>query len=202
VFTGCGWSNKSRGTAIGTATGAAAGAVVGNQTGSTARGAIIGAVVGGAAGAIIGNRMDRQAAELALAVPGATITRVGEGLVVTFASGLLYDFDSDVIRPEAAVNLRSLAGSLKNYMDTDLLIVGHTDAVGTAAYNQALSTRRADSAFRYLTSEGVASARVRTSGMGETDAIATNDTEAGRQANRRIEVAIFATAAARAGGGD
>jgi outer membrane protein OmpA-like peptidoglycan-associated protein len=187
---------------IGTATGAAAGAVVGNQTGSTARGAIIGAVVGGAAGAIIGNRMDRQAAELALAVPGATITRVGEGLVVTFASGLLYDFDSDVIRPEAAVNLRSLAGSLKNYMDTDLLIVGHTDAVGTAAYNQALSTRRADSAFRYLTSEGVASARVRTSGMGETDAIATNDTEAGRQANRRIEVAIFANAAARAGGGD
>jgi outer membrane protein OmpA-like peptidoglycan-associated protein len=195
-------SNKAKGTAIGVAAGGTAGAVIGNQTGSTARGAIIGAVVGGAAGAIIGSRMDRQAAELELAVPGATVVRVGEGMVVTFASGLLYDFDSDAIRPEAAVNLRNLAASLKKYADTEMLIVGHTDALGTTEYNQALSTRRADSASRYLTLEGISTARLRTAGRGEMEAVAANDTEAGRQANRRVEVAIFAGAAARSTGGN
>jgi outer membrane protein OmpA-like peptidoglycan-associated protein len=202
VSSGCALSNKAKGAIIGTTAGATAGAVVGNQTGSTARGAIIGAVVGGAAGTIIGARMDRQAEELALAVPGATITRVGEGMVVTFDSGLLYDTDSDRLRPEAAANLRNLAVSLKKYTDTDLLIVGHTDATGTNEYNQALSTRRATAASSFLTTEGIPSTRLRTTGMGETDAIATNDTEAGRQTNRRIEVAIFANAAARANGGE
>src|SRR5688572_3806599 len=91
---GCALSNKAKGAIIGTSAGAVAGAVVGNQTGSTARGAIIGAVVGGAAGTIIGRRMDQQATEIAQAIPGATVTRVGEGMVVTFASGLLYDTDS------------------------------------------------------------------------------------------------------------
>ena len=201
VSTGCALSNRTKGTAIGVAAGATAGAVVGNQTGSTARGAIIGAVVGGAAGAIIGSRMDRQAEELEIAIPGATVVRVGEGMVVTFASGLLYDFDSDAIRPEAALNLRNLAASLKKYADTEMLIVGHTDALGTSQYNQTLSTRRADSASRYLSQEGVSAGRLRTSGRGETEAVGANDTEAGRQANRRIEVAIFAGAAARATGG-
>lgn len=202
VAAGCAWSNKARGTVIGATAGGAAGAVVGNQTGSTARGAIIGAVVGGAAGAVIGSRMDRQAAELAVEIPGATVVRIGEGMVVTFASGLLYDFDSDAIRSEAALNLRNLAASLKRYPDTDLLIVGHTDAVGTSTYNQGLSTRRADSASRYLALEGISSARLSTSGRGEMEGVATNDTEAGRQANRRIEVAIYAGAAARAAGGN
>jgi outer membrane protein OmpA-like peptidoglycan-associated protein len=120
-------------------------------------------------------------------------------MVVTFASGLLYDFDSDAIRPDAGLNLRSLAASLKQYPDTDLLIVGHTDALGTTAYNQTLSTRRADAASRYLGTEGINAGRMSTSGRGETEAVATNDTEAGRQANRRIEVAIFAAASSRGG---
>jgi outer membrane protein OmpA-like peptidoglycan-associated protein len=192
--TACAWSNKAKGTAVGTAAGAAAGAVVGNQTGSTARGAIIGAVVGGAAGAIIGHQMDQQAKELAVAIPGAVVERVGEGLVVTFASGLLYDFDSDAIRPAAAQNLQALAASLKKYSDTELLIVGHTDARGTPEYNQDLSTRRASSAAYYLAMQGVARSRVQVSGRGEMEPVASNDTEAGRQTNRRIEVAIYAAA--------
>ena len=128
-----------------------------------------------------------------LEIPGAIVERVGEGIQVTFASGLLYDFDSDVIRPEAGLNLRTLASSLKKYPDTQLLVVGHTDALGTTSYNQDLSARRASSASRYLTMQGLSSSRMQTSGKGELEPLAVNGTEAGRQLNRRIEVAIFAS---------
>lgn len=191
------WGKRETGGAIGAGAGAAVGGVIGNQTGSTARGAIIGAVVGGAAGAIIGHQMDQQAKEIQVAIPGATVERVGEGIQVTFASGLLYDFDSDRIRAESAVNLRNLAASLKKYPDTDALIVGHTDSQGAEDYNQALSQRRAASAAALLSTEGVPAGRVRVTGRGELEPIATNETEAGRQANRRIEVAIVASASAR-----
>lgn len=200
AMSGCAsYSKKSQGTVIGAGVGGAAGAVIGNQTGSTARGAIIGAVVGGAAGMVIGDRMDKQAAALKQEIPGATVTRVGEGIVVTFASGLMYDFDSDQIRAEAATNLRSLASSLGRFPDTDLLIVGHTDAAGTTPYNQSLSQRRAAAASDYLATQGVAASQLRASGRGEMEPIATNDTEAGRQLNRRVEIAIFANAAAKKG---
>ncbi|HVS60761.1 MAG TPA: glycine zipper domain-containing protein, partial [Gemmatimonadaceae bacterium] len=123
-------NKKEEGAVIGAATGAAVGGVIGNQTGSTARGAIIGAVVGGTAGAIIGHQMDQQAKELSQNIPGATVARVGEGIEVTFASGLLFAFDSDQILPAAGTNLRELATSLNKYPDSQLLIVGHTDNVG------------------------------------------------------------------------
>ncbi len=190
-------SRKEKGAAIGAAAGGVVGGVIGNQTGSTARGAIIGAVVGGAAGAIIGHQMDQQAKELQQNIPGATVTRVGEGIAVTFASGLLYDFDSDVVRADAGQNLRALAASLEKYPNTDLLIVGHTDAVGTSDYNQALSERRATAAANYLEAQGVAAGRLRAVGRGETEPIAGNDTEAGRQLNRRVEIAIYSSASAR-----
>src|SRR5690242_20166802 len=132
------FNRKEEGAIIGAGAGGAVGAVIGNQTGSTTRGAIVGAVVGGAVGAIIGHQMDQQAKELKQNIPGATVARVGEGIAVTFASGLLYDFDSNVIRSDAAQNLRSLASSLEKYPNADLLIVGHTDAVGTSEYNQEL----------------------------------------------------------------
>jgi outer membrane protein OmpA-like peptidoglycan-associated protein len=182
---------REQGAAMGAAGGAVLGGVIGNSTGSTARGAIIGAVVGGTAGAIIGHQMDQQAKELEVAIPGATVERVGEGIAVTFTSGLLYAFDSDVIRPDAGANLEQLARSLVEYPNTSLLIVGHTDTVGTAEYNQALSERRATAAMRYLTQFGVAPSRVRTTGRGEQEPVFSNDTEAGRERNRRIEVAIF-----------
>lgn len=191
------WSKKGQGAAVGAGVGAAVGGVIGNQTGSTARGAIIGAVVGGTAGAVIGHQMDQQAKEIQMAIPGATVERVGEGIQVTFASGLMYDFDSDRIRPEAAVNLRNLAASLRQYGNTDALIVGHTDATGSDSYNATLSQKRASAASSFLTSEGVAASRLRTSGRGEAEPVATNDTEYGRQLNRRIEVAIVASASAR-----
>jgi len=192
VSTACAsMSNKEKGAVIGAAAGGTVGGVIGKNTGSTARGAIIGAAVGGAAGAIIGHQMDQQAKELELEIPGAVIERVGEGIHVTFASGLLYDFDSDAIRSEAGLNLRNLATSLQKYANTELLIVGHTDALGTGAYNQDLSWRRANSASVYLTAQGVNTTRVHSSGRGELEPLGSNDTEAGRQMNRRIEVAIY-----------
>jgi outer membrane protein OmpA-like peptidoglycan-associated protein len=185
------------GAVIGTAGGAVAGGVIGKVAGSTAKGAIIGAVVGGAAGAIIGAQMDKQAKELEQNIKGATVERVGEGIQVTFDSGLLFAFDSDLIRTAAGINLHELAQSLEAYPGTSLVVLGHTDQLGSSEYNQGLSLRRATSAARFLVTEGVEGSRITTRGLGETEPTASNDTEAGRQANRRVEVAIFASKAYR-----
>ena len=198
VLSGCaGMSQKQRGAVIGATTGAAVGGVIGNQTGSTARGAIIGAVVGGAAGAIIGHQMDQQAKELQQNIPGATITRVGEGIAVTFASGILFPFNSTEILPDGRTNLQQLASSLEKYPNSDILIVGHTDSVGTDAYNNDLSQRRAVAAQSYLQSLGVPASRLQATGRGESEPIQSNDTEAGRAQNRRVEIAIYASEAYR-----
>jgi outer membrane protein OmpA-like peptidoglycan-associated protein len=192
--TSCASTNKAtQGAVIGAGAGAVAGGVIGNQTGSTTRGAIIGAVVGGTAGAIIGNQMDQRAKEIEQTVPAAVVERVGEGINVTFPSGLLFDFDSDVVRSNAATNLNELARNLAKYNDSNLMIAGHTDATGSSQYNQSLSERRAQSAARYLTAQGV-SRHIATAGLGEREPVASNNTEAGRQQNRRVEIAIYASA--------
>jgi outer membrane protein OmpA-like peptidoglycan-associated protein len=188
------WGHRETGAVVGAAAGGAVGGVIGTQSGSTARGAIIGAVVGGAAGAVIGHQMDRQAEELEAQVPGAVVERVGEGIHITFPSGLLFGFDSNEIRPDAAAHLRQLATSLGEYPNTQVLIVGHTDSVGNDSYNLDLSVRRAEAARSYLATRGVQAARLHASGRGEWEPLATNETEAGRQANRRVEVAIFSSA--------
>jgi outer membrane protein OmpA-like peptidoglycan-associated protein len=193
VSSGCASLNKKeRGAIIGGATGAAVGGIVGRANGSTAKGAIIGAAVGGAAGAVIGHQMDQQAKEIKQNIPGAVVERVGEGLQVTFESGLLFDYDSDVLREAARKNLATLAASLEKYPNTDLMIVGHTDATGPDDYNMTLSERRAAAASNYLASQGVARTRLRSTGRGEAEPIAANDSETNRQKNRRVEVAIFA----------
>lgn len=190
-------TNKEKGAVIGAAAGGAAGAAIGRANGSTAKGAIIGATVGGVVGGVIGHQMDQQAKELQQNIPGAIVERVGEGIQVTFPSGLLFDFDSDVIKPTAAQNLRNLAASLDKYPNSSLLIVGHTDAIGSDGYNQALSERRARSAAVFLANQGVSSGRLQTAGRGETEPVAGNDTDAGREKNRRVEVAIYASNAYR-----
>ena len=198
TLTGCAsLNNKEKGAAIGAATGAAAGGLIGRANGSTAKGAIIGAVVGGTVGAVIGHQMDQQAKELEQNIPGAIVERVGEGIQVTFQSGLLFDFDSDRIKADAATNLRNLASSLGKYPNSSLLIVGHTDAVGSADYNQTLSERRARSTASFLEGQGVSVTRLQTAGRGETEPVASNDTESGMQKNRRVEVAIYASEAYR-----
>jgi outer membrane protein OmpA-like peptidoglycan-associated protein len=186
-------SNKEKGAIIGAAGGAVVGGVVGKATGSTARGAIVGAAVGGAAGAIIGHQMDQKAKEIQGSVAGADVTRVGEGLVVTFDSGLMFDFDSDVLRAESKNNLNNLASNLSSFGDSKLLLVGHTDDKGADTYNADLSRRRSAAVANYLVSRGVSRSRVEATGKGEGEPIASNETEAGRQQNRRVEIAVYAS---------
>jgi outer membrane protein OmpA-like peptidoglycan-associated protein len=164
----------------------------------TSRRTILDASVGGTAGALISARMDRQASELARSLRSAKVERVGEGIQITFESGLLYDMNSDVVRPEARRNLRALAASLNKYPGSSVLVVGHTDNTGTAAYNLSLSERRAAAAADYLVVLGVKKDRIDTRGMGEREPIASNETERGRELNRRLEVAIFASEEYRA----
>jgi outer membrane protein OmpA-like peptidoglycan-associated protein len=192
------WGDRQKkGTGIGVVGGGVVGAIVGHLTGSTARGALIGAAVGGAAGTVIGHRMDSQAEELAAQLEDAQVSRVGEGIAVTFDSGILFAYDSAVLTPQAQSNLRKLADSLQAEDRTNVMIVGHTDSSGSDSYNQLLSQRRGDSAEGFLAGSGVAAPRLASRGRGETEPIATNDTEGGRRQNRRVEVVIYANPAWR-----
>ncbi len=188
-------SNTQRGALIGAGAGGAVGAVVGNATGSTARGAIIGAVVGGTAGAIIGSRMNDRAETLERELDDATIERVGEGILVTFDSGILFGFDSYNLQAGARNNLHNLAHVLaEDSDDYEILVAGHTDSSGAEAYNQALSERRASAASDFLATQGIPGGQIRMQGLGEMEPVASNETSAGQEANRRVEVAIFASA--------
>jgi outer membrane protein OmpA-like peptidoglycan-associated protein len=186
------WKKTERGAAIGAGVGAGAGAVIGHQSGNTAVGAIIGAAVGGTAGALIGNYMDKQAEEMQRDLEGAKVERVGEGIKITFDSGLLFAIDSDKLNAASQTDVQELSRILKKYDDTNILIEGHTDNTGADEYNQNLSVRRANSVSAELTSTGIDGTRITTQGYGETQPIADNATDAGRQQNRRVEVAIFA----------
>ena len=190
---GCKSMNKTtKGAIIGTAGGAAVGAVIGKAAGNTAMGAIIGATVGGVGGAIIGRKMDKQAKEIENKVPGAKVERVGEGIVVEFNEKILFGYDRSDLSASAENNLDKLVSVLKEYNDTNIEIQGHTDSKGTEAYNQGLSQRRAGAVSSYLRSRGVASSRVTTRGYGETAPVASNDTDAGRAQNRRVNFLITA----------
>lgn len=189
---GCNWSRKDKGTAIGAGAGAVIGGIIGDKAGNTAVGAIIGAVVGGAAGAYIGNYMDKQAAEIEKDLEGAHVERIGEGIKITFESGILFDVNQSYVKLEAHNNLTNLATILNKYDDTEILIEGHTDATGSSDHNLTLSMRRAQSVANYMTGLEVMSNRFRIMGYGEDQPVAANDTMEGRQLNRRVEIAIFA----------
>jgi len=189
---GCGWSNKAKGGAIGAGAGGVAGGLIGRAAGNTALGAIIGAAVGGSAGVIIGHQMDKQADEMRRDLQNAKIERVGEGIKITFDSGILFETNSSELQSVARGNIESLVKILNKYPDTNILIEGDTDNTGTNEYNQMLSERRAHAVADYQKSLGVTDARISTVGLGETNPIGSNDTDYGRQQNRRVEVAVFA----------
>ena len=190
---GCSSMSKTeKGAIIGGTAGAVVGGVIGKQSGNTAVGAILGAAVGGATGAAIGNYMDKQAEEMERDLEGAKIERVGEGIKITFESGLLFDVAKYDLRPTAQQNLTNLSEILNKYPDTNILIEGHTDSDGSDSYNQTLSEQRAASVSNYLAGHAVVGSRMSTVGYGETQPVADNSTAAGKQANRRVEVAIWA----------
>ena len=193
VTMGCADMNRTqKGAAIGAGAGGAAGGLIGAATGHTVAGILIGAVVGGAAGAIIGNYMDKQAAEIERDIEGAKVERIGEGIKITFSSGILFDVDQSELKDQSKGELSELSIILNKYEDTNIMLAGHTDSTGSEEYNLMLSEKRADSVANYLTTQNVDSQRFTTEGYGETQPVATNDTEAGRAQNRRVEVAIWA----------
>ncbi|HBR11953.1 MAG TPA: hypothetical protein DD740_07070 [Chryseobacterium sp.] len=189
-------NNTQKGAAIGTAAGAVLGGVLGNNLGKGGNaplGAVLGGVVGGVAGGVIGNKMDKQAKEIKEVLPGAEVERVGEGIKVTLHENTVnFDFNSSTLTPLAKINLDKLVTVLKNNPDTNINIYGYTDSVGSDSYNLTLSAKRADAVKAYLTSKGVSSSRLFTQGMGEANPVASNDTDAGRAKNRRVEFAITA----------
>ena len=189
-------NNQQKGTVIGAAAGAVIGGVLGNNIGkggNAPQGAVLGGVVGGVVGNVIGGKMDKQAKEIKETLPGAEVERVGEGIKVTLPESIVnFAFDKSDLTPTAKANLDKLAEVLSNNPDTNINIYGHTDSRGSDEYNQSLSDRRAAAVKSYLVSKGVASSRLFTMGVGEKEPVASNETEAGRAKNRRVEFAITA----------
>ena len=192
LVSSCQVSNTAKGGAIGATAGGVIGGIIGHKAGNTAVGAIIGAAVGGTAGALIGRRMDKQAEELQNDLDGALVQRVGEGILITFNEGMQFDVNSSTVRSSSTGNLSDLSTVLGKYEDTDILIEGHTDSSGSEEYNQTLSEKRASSVKRILIQKGIVASRMTAIGYGESQPLEDNSTEAGRQANRRVEVAIYA----------
>jgi len=190
-------NNTQKGGAVGAAGGAVIGGVIGNNTGdgdNSVLGAIIGGVVGGAAGAYIGNRMDKQAKEIEQEIPGAEVSRVGEGINVTFNenSGVYFATNQSDISGESEISLLKLITIFQKYPKTNIIVEGHTDSSGSDAYNMELSKNRAQAVTDYLSSNGISASRIETNWFGEDQPKHDNSTAEGRSKNRRVELAIVA----------
>ena len=186
-------TRQEKGAVIGVAGGGALGGLIGAKSKNPAVYAIVGSAIGGVAGAVIGKYMDKQAADIEKELGEvAEVERLEEGIKVTMGSGILFAFDSDDLSGEATANLQKLAGVLNDYKDTEILVAGHTDNVGSDSYNQKLSNRRAESVAQVLTNNGVARKRLIIMGFGEDSPAFDNDTPAGQYKNRRVELAIVA----------
>jgi outer membrane protein OmpA-like peptidoglycan-associated protein len=190
-------TKTQKGAAIGTGIGAAAGAglgqAIGGDTKGTLLGAGIGAVVGGLAGGSIGRYMDKQEATMhqqLAGVEGANIQRNADLLAVTFKSDVLFDTNSAALKAGSYDEISRVAQVLNQYPETTIMIAGHTDSTGSDTYNQQLSEQRAMAVKNALTGQGVNPARMSAIGYGESKPIADNNTESGRQTNRRVAITI------------
>jgi outer membrane protein OmpA-like peptidoglycan-associated protein len=196
-------TNQQKGVAVGATSGAVIGGVLGNNIGNknnTALGAILGAAIGGVAGGIIGNKMDKQAAEIKTAIPGATVERVGEGINVTFdeknpdgsQAGVYFANNQYNINSNAQLAILKLNNVFIEYPDTNILIEGHTDNTGSANYNLSLSERRANAVAAALLETGVSPTRITTKWYGESQPIMENTNDVNRALNRRVHFVITA----------
>lgn len=172
---------------------------IGKETGATVRTAIMGTQATGPAASTIARQMDKQAQELAFELPGAAVQRLSGGIVLILPEGMVFAQESDELASASRDNLRRLASSFEKYPNTRIMIVGHTDTQGGTDRNQSLSERRAQALAAFLEQIGVSRARMTPIGRGDAESIATNDTDAGRQWNRRVEIAIYADEATRFG---
>ena len=190
-------AKAKKGAVIGGVAGAIVGAAIDNNRGhhSAKRGAVIGGVAGTAAGAIVGAMMDKQERELRQ-IEGVSVSRTApDELKVTVRNDVLFDFNSAGLRQASQDSLREMANVFDKYPSTTISVQGHTDSIGSAAYNQRLSERRARAVANYLENLGVRSSRLETVGYGKSQPRATNSTAEGRQLNRRVEIKIRANQA-------
>ena len=184
-------NKQQRGAIIGASAGGALGAVIGKK--NPALYAIAGSVVGGVGGAVIGRYMDKQAEKLKKDLGTlADVERVEEGIKITMKSGVLFDFNSSKVNTTVSDNLMKFAETLKQYPDTEILVAGHTDNVGTEQYNMNLSQQRANAVANVLKANNVSRSRLTILGYGEKNPVADNVAESGREQNRRVEFAIVA----------
>lgn len=190
VTPSCNTSKQTKGAVIGATAGAAAGAILAKDNKAVA--IILGAAIGGLGGGLIGHYMDEQAAKIQEDLKGAKVERVGEGILVTFDSGILFDVDSYALKATTRTNADKLSKTLNKYDETEIHVLGHTDNTGTEKYNLALSKKRAAAIHNYLVSNGIAEGRLSDTGYGETDPISTNENVEGRELNRRVEIVIVA----------
>lgn len=183
-------SKAGIGALAGAALGTAGGALVGGKSKRTEM--IVGAGIGAIAGGAIGSYMDKQEKELRERTAGTDVevTRVGDEIKLNMPSGITFDFNSSALKPEFRPTLTQVAQTLSKYQSTYVDVLGHTDSVGSDAYNLTLSQQRAETVASFLASQGVNRARIATQGLGESQPIASNDTEAGRAENRRVEIRI------------
>ena len=181
------------GAGIGAAAGAAAGALTGSDSRDRRRRALIGAGIGALGGGAVGAYMDRQAEELRqqLRGTGVSVTRDGDNIILNMPGHVTFGFDSADLRSDFFEVLDSVAVVAKEYDQTMIEVAGHTDSTGAAEYNQRLSERRAQTVGRYLNNRGVEEMRMVAVGFGEERPIASNETEEGRQQNRRVEITFL-----------
>ncbi len=178
---------------IGAGAGALGGLLLGGLIGG-GTGRIVGAGIGGIAGAAVGYTMDKQIKQLREQTAGSgvdvTPTDNGQAILVNLPNGVTFDTDSTMIKPAFRDTLDRVAQSLVQYPNSLIDVYGHTDSTGSDAYNMTLSQNRAQAVADYLSSRGVAPARIRAQGFGKTRPVASNATEEGRAANRRVEIKI------------
>ena len=196
-------SNQKKGVAVGATSGAVLGGIIGNNVGNknnTALGAILGAAIGGVAGGIIGKKMDNQAEVIKAEIPGANVKRVGEGIDVTFDEnnpdgskvGIFFDNNKYNINSNAQLAINKFKKIFAEYPDTDILIEGHTDDIGSNAYNNSLSQRRAIAVSNALKNEGIDPSRINTKWYGESQPKVENNNDENRSTNRRVQFVITA----------
>ena len=198
MLASCGtMNNTGKGALIGGGGGAAlgAGALIGKGKGA-AIGAAVGAAVGSGAGALIGKKMDKQKAELEK-IENAQVSTVTDqnglqAIKVTFDNGILFKLNSSTLNAVSKTALSQFAASLKNTPETDITIWGHTDNTGTLAVNERISAQRAEAVADFLVQNGISRSRMTTAGKAYNEPVASNDTEAGRAQNRRVDIYITA----------
>ena len=187
-----GMNKTQKGALIGAAVGVAAGLLTGDDATERRQHALIGAGVGGLTGAAIGNYQDRQERELReqMAGTGVGVVRQGDNITLSMPGNVTFGFNEANLQPQFYPVLDDVARTLSEYNQTIVEVAGHTDSVGSDAYNNDLSVRRANAVAAYLTSHGVMQQRLMTVGAGESRPIASNETDAGRAQNRRVEITL------------